>query len=202
MAGIEERRVHAWRDRDLDLIRDGLEQGNRRIRVIGRVQRGIQVRDGRSRRGAQSGLGIELHRRREGGLLIGILGRGTIRMLAGEPVVPRSELLLQFGRVKEHQARELDRPGRRVDRATEAGGNDVRNEPAVVEVGVGQQHRIDRWRVVGERHVIADGVVRSALEHPAVDEHLCLGRFEQELGAGHGVGPAEEVDSHGPMMRR
>ena len=61
-------------------------------------------------------------------------------------------------------------PRGRVDRAREALVDDVRDQPAVVEVGVGQEDRVEGRRVEAERHAVADRLIRAALEHPAVDE--------------------------------
>jgi hypothetical protein len=66
----------------------------------------------------------------------------------------------------------------------------------VVEVGVGQQDRVDRRRVVRERNAVPDGLVRAALEHAAVDEDAGAVGDEQELRAGNRRGPAEKVDLH------
>src|SRR5437773_9208765 len=72
----------------------------------------------------------------------------------------------------------------------------MRDEPAVIEMRVREQHRVDvGWRV-GELHAVADHIVRAALEHPAVDEHARPDRLEQILPACHRPRRAEKVQAH------
>src|SRR5438105_2866918 len=72
----------------------------------------------------------------------------------------------------------------------------MRNEPAVVEMRVREQERVDLTRCVGERHAVADHIVRAALEHSAVDEHARSISLEQILRPGHRPGRAEKVQTH------
>src|SRR6266576_907383 len=72
----------------------------------------------------------------------------------------------------------------------------MRNEPAVIEMRVREQERVDLTRRVGERHAIADHIVRAALEHSAVDEHARPIGLEQILRTGHRPGRAEKVQTH------
>ena len=109
---------------------------------------------------------------------------------------PLGELLLELAGIEQDQAGELDRPVGRPDRPVKAFLDDVRNEPAMVEMGVGQQDRVELGRVVGERDPVPDRFVRAALEHPAVDEDLGPLRGQQELGAGDGRGGPEELEVH------
>ena len=77
-----------------------------------------------------------------------------------------------------------------------AGLHEEREQPAMVEVGVGQQHGVEGRGVEIERDPVADRLVRAALEHPAVDEDPRLAGLEQVLRARDGRGSAEEVDLH------
>src|SRR5438093_3351234 len=72
----------------------------------------------------------------------------------------------------------------------------MRDEPAVIQMGVREQQRIDLARRVGERHAVADHVVRAALEHATVDEHARPVRLEQILRACHRPRRAEKVQAH------
>src|SRR6266576_3735991 len=72
----------------------------------------------------------------------------------------------------------------------------MRNEPAVIEMRVREQERVDLTRRVGERHAVADHIVRAALEHSAVDEHARPISLEQILRTGHRPRRAEKVQTH------
>ena len=67
----------------------------------------------------------------------------------------------------------------------------------MVEVGVGQDDRVEVRRVEAERDPVADRLVGAALEHPAIDQDPRPVGLDQELGAGDGRGATEEVDLHG-----
>jgi hypothetical protein len=72
----------------------------------------------------------------------------------------------------------------------------------VVEVGVGQEDRVEGLGVEAERHAVPDRFIRAALEHPAIDEDPGLVGDEQELGAGDGRGATQEVDLHRRIVPR
>ena len=65
----------------------------------------------------------------------------------------------------------------------------------MVEVGMGQQHRVNLAWVVRKRHLVADAFAGRALEHAAIDDDLGPFGLEQILRAGHGRCRAEEVKS-------
>jgi len=56
----------------------------------------------------------------------------------------------------------------------------------MVEVGVGEQDRVELRRVVSEGDPVAHGFVGAALEHAAIDEDPRPVSGQEELGAGHG----------------
>ena len=128
---------------------------------------------------------------------LGVFDRGLFRMARLEAGVALGELLVELAGVEQDERGELDRPRGRVDLARVPGLHQQREEPAMVEMGVGQQDRVEGRRVVGERDPVPDRLVRTALEHPAVDEDAGAARLEQELRAGDGRRAAEEVDLHG-----
>src|SRR5438034_8679644 len=72
----------------------------------------------------------------------------------------------------------------------------MRDEPAMIQMGVREQERVDLARRVGERHAVADHVVRTALEHATVDEDARPVGLEQILGACHRPRRAEKVQAH------
>src|SRR5438445_13599948 len=72
----------------------------------------------------------------------------------------------------------------------------MRDEPAVIEMRVREQERVDLARRVGERHAVADHIVRAALEHTAVDEHSRPVGLEQVLRTRHRLRRAEKVEAH------
>jgi len=76
---------------------------------------------------------------------------------------------------------ELGGPGRRVDRARVARFDEQRQQAAVVEMGVGQEHCGEVGRLERERDPVSDRFVRAPLEHPAVDEDLRALGDQQEL---------------------
>src|SRR5439155_7979461 len=101
-------------------------------------------------------------------------------------------LRLELRGVHEDDPRELVRPGRREDRPAKPGGDEVRDEAAVIQMRMRQQQRIDLARFVRERDAIAFGLVRASLEHAAIDEDACGADVEQVLRAGHRGRAAEK----------
>src|SRR3989441_11845255 len=72
----------------------------------------------------------------------------------------------------------------------------MRNEPAVIEMRVREHERVDlAWRI-GERHAVADHIVRAALEHTAVDEHARPVGLEEILRSRHRPRRAQKVQTH------
>src|SRR2546428_6591704 len=72
----------------------------------------------------------------------------------------------------------------------------MRDEPAMIQMRVREQDRIDLAGLIGERHAVADHIVRAALEHAAVDEHARPVGLEQILRARHRPCRAEKVQAH------
>src|SRR2546427_858058 len=72
----------------------------------------------------------------------------------------------------------------------------MRDEPAVIQMRVREQERVVFVRRVGERHAVADHVVRTALEHATVDEDARPVGLEQILRACHRPRRAEKVQAH------
>jgi hypothetical protein len=67
---------------------------------------------------------------------------------------------------------------------------------AVIEVGMGQNDRVDLPGIEGKRRAIAQPQVFEALEQPAVDKDLATAGRDQVFGAGHRPGGAPEREFH------
>ncbi len=141
--------------------------------------------------------GGEVHRGRVGLRVLSIFRGDPVRMTFLPAGIALGELFVQLPRVEEDERRKLDRAGRGVDGAGEPGLDEQRKQPAMVQVSVGQEHRIEGGWVIRERDPVADGFVRAALEHAAVDQDARPVRLEQELGTGDGGRATEKVDLHG-----
>ena len=136
----------------------------------------------------------------DGGLVLVGLAAVVGFDLVGVALLPAclalGELLVELAGVEEDERGELDRPRCRVDRAAVAGLDQERDQAAMVEMGMGQEHGVDVACIECERDPVADRFVRAALEHPAVDEDPGPFGDEQELRAGDGGRATEEVDLH------
>src|SRR6266566_2881092 len=111
-----------------------------------------------------------------------------------------SELRLQLRRIEEDETRELDRARRHVDEALETVRDQMGDEPTVVQVRVRQEKRVDLLRVVRERESVAHGLVRTSLEHPAIDEDLRVTHVEEVLRAGDGRRATQEGKVHARLF--
>ena len=86
----------------------------------------------------------------DGGLVLVGLAAVVGLDLVGVALLPArlalGELLVELARVEEDERRELDRARGRVDRAAVAGLDQQRDEAAMVEVGMGQEHGVEVGR--------------------------------------------------------
>ena len=130
------------------------------------------------------------------GLVALLLPGRDVGMPGGPVAVPLGVFLLELAGVEQDQRGQLYGAAGRIDGALEAFGDYVRNEAAMVEMGVGQDDCVQRGRVVGQGNAVAHDLVRAALEHAAIDQQPGPLRGEEELGSGNGVGSAEELDFH------
>ena len=138
----------------------------------------------------------ELDRRLQRHLLLTRFRRSLIGVAAPEARLALGELLLQLARIEQHQAGQFDRARGGEDGSLEAARHDVRNQAAVVEVGVGEQDGVQLGRVVGERDAVADCLVGAALEHAAIDQDPGPAGGQQELRAGDRGRRAQELELH------
>jgi hypothetical protein len=109
-------------------------------------------------------------------------------MLVGAPRV----LLLQPPGVGQHQLAEIGGSRGAEDAAAEAVRNQPRQQPAVVEMGVRQHHRLHRRRLDRQPRPVPLAQRLQPLEHAAVDEDTMLIDLEQVLGPGNRAGRAEK----------
>ena len=106
------------------------------------------------------------------------------------------ELLLEPAAVEQHDLDELRGCAGQVDRSIEAVAHDDRQQAAVIEVGVGDEDRVEVLRLEAERDAVPDHLVGAALEHPAVDEDPGARGRQQEARSRDGRRAAEEGELH------
>ncbi|OPY91198.1 MAG: hypothetical protein A4E73_02156 [Syntrophaceae bacterium PtaU1.Bin231] len=104
--------------------------------------------------------------------------------------------LLDMGAVQQHDLQQIPGRGRRIDAAPESILDHPRQEPGVVDMGVGHQEKIDFLRLVDRQVPIPFLDLGAALMHPAVDREPFSPAFDNEAGAGHGPGGAHTFDLH------
>ncbi len=113
------------------------------------------------------------------------------------PVGVLGGLHLQAGAVTEHDLGEPGGGGGGQDRPTKAVPDQARQVPAVVQVGVRHDDRVDVAGVAGQLVPVAAAQVRQALEESAVDEDPGVVALDQELAAGHRPDTTEEPQQGG-----
>jgi hypothetical protein len=132
----------------------------------------------------------------------------VLRLLVA--IVESRVFFLQMARIRQNDAAQINGGGRGIDGTAETFSHQAWNPSAVVEVSVGQDHRVN----AGCRHrcglPVALPPFLGALEHATIDKHLKAGFsvdfrtcVEQMLGAGHGPSRAEKLDvGHGSSSPR
>ena len=115
---------------------------------------------------------------------------------------------LQRGAVGEQEAAQGGGAGGAVDGAAKAGATQAREEAAVIEVGVGQDDRVELRRLIvlaavgrsgrgQEGRTVSQAQLLETLIEAAVDEHAGVTGVEEIPGAGDGAGGAEEGQREG-----
>ena len=170
-------------------------------------------------------LGLELHQRRaehvagvveghvhvRGGLEDLVIGHGLDQRGGGSRVVaaverlPRRALalvdelhvaLLDGGRVEEHQRGQIGGGRGRVDGAGPAGLHERGKGARMVDVGVGEDDRVDGLHVEAEDAVALEGFFSRPLVESAVEEDRSVAGFQEVAAAGDAPGGAVEVELH------
>ena len=92
--------------------------------------------------------------------------------------------LLDLGGIQQHEGQQIGGWRRAVDRPVEPVFHQLRQQPGMVDMSVGQDQKPGRSRVERKRFVVegANGLV--ALEHPAVHQEAGACRLDQGTGAG------------------
>jgi len=104
--------------------------------------------------------------------------------------------LLEIGRIEDHEIGKLARGGGGHDRALEAALAKERQPAAMVEMGMGQKHAIDRGGVEAEGLGILEVERPAALMEAAIDQDALAGGLDQMARAGDVLGRAVKRYSH------
>ena len=198
-------------DRVQRLVEIDVELGRLGPQVRLRVERpwsvrSVPVRPGRldARRDVLAAVARRRCREVQGGLirvgLLSVVGGDLVGIAPLPAGLPLGEFLVQMTGIEQHERGQLDGAGGGVDRTLVAGLHEEREQPAVVQVRVGQDDGVQLARLERERDPVPNAFIGAALEHPAVDEDSgALGR-DQELGSRDGRRATEELDLHDRMV--
>jgi hypothetical protein len=150
---------------------------------------------------AQAQLAVARQRRelleRRLGLAHAVQRQSLVVPAAALLVGPAGVFLLQVGTVAQQHIAQVPRGGGRVDRALEALAAECGQVAAVVEVGVGEQHRVELHCGRSERSPVAFAQGFVALEQASIEQEALLAQGQQVARARDGVGGAEESEFHG-----
>jgi hypothetical protein len=87
--------------------------------------------------------------------------------------------LLQIGRVQHHQSRQFERRLGRDNLSAESPLHQKRQPSAMIEMGVGQQHKINRARVKPERDRVFLFKLMAALKQTAINQDAAAANLQQ-----------------------
>ena len=104
-------------------------------------------------------------------------------------------LLLDLGRVEQHQLGQLIGRRRAVDRRVEPQLHQPRQVPDVIDVGVGEQHVLDRRGLETRVLPIPEPQLLEPLEETGVEQHSGLAGVQQVTRAGDRTGGTMERDT-------
>ena len=132
-----------------------------------------------------------------GGSVIHIVHRLHCRVARplGLSGLPLGFRFLNVGRIHQHDAAQVTGGFRGVDGPGEAVLAQLGQHTGVVNVGMGQEHRLDGGGIHRHRHILKN--VRPLL-HAAVHQIVSLSNFQQRAAAGDLMGRADELDFHIP----
>src|SRR5437016_1384463 len=99
---------------------------------------------------------------------------------------------LDVRRIWQDERAEIARARSAEDSAAESGADQARQVPAMIQMRVGEDHRVDAARIDRQRRPVPLAQLLQSLEEPAVDEHAVIADVEQMLGAGDRAGGAEK----------
>ncbi len=96
--------------------------------------------------------------------------------------------------IRQHVGTEIDGAARRKDAAGKAVAHQLRQQAAVVDMGMGQEHGVDVGGAKRKRPVVQLLQGFRSLKQAAIDQEASGAGLEQIAGARHGAGRAEEPD--------
>ena len=111
-------------------------------------------------------------------------------------------LLLNVGGILEHDVRDVSGGIGAEDRAVEPGLVESRQVAAVIDVGMGENDRIEFLGSAVELHVLDPGILAMPLKQPAVEQQPQVVRLDQVLTAGDFTRGSEKGDLHGRLLMR
>jgi hypothetical protein len=126
------------------------------------------------------------------------------RLVLREPVpvrVPRI-LFLNMRRVGQHQRAQVLGARRAENSPSISHGDKTRQIPAVIEVRVRQDDRVNRGRIDRERLPVAQPQLFQPLKQAAIDENPAPVDLEKMFGARDGPGRPQKGQLHGGRMIR
>jgi len=137
-------------------------------------------------------------RQHRAGILLG--KERPCRAMLGVPffVGPAGLLLLQMAGVREEDPREVGGGPCAVDRPPETFLYQARQKSNMVNVRMGQQHRIDRVRLNRERIPVLQPVLLGTLKKPAVDQDPVVVAFQEVAASGDGAGGTQKCQANHP----
>ena len=198
--GGDPRRQHDRIVRAADVAREqdaalrGLETDHRRAQnVAGGGEAAAHLRAE-----VQIRLEVDGHEGLQGAQRLGHVVQGQRRPVLRVAVAIRQArlLFLEVAAVRQHDPQQI---GARVG-AVRLAGEPLAHQDgqiaAVIDVRMGEQHRVDRARVDGQRLPIAQPKLLVALEQPAIDQDAAGARFDEVFRARDGPGGSQERDLH------
>ena len=146
---------------------------------------------------------LELRPERPGGeqlhcvlCVVAVVERQRRVVLAGLVLVHERRIaFLQVGTVPEDDLGDRGGPLGADDGAGETVADQPRQIAGVIEVGMGEDDRVDRVRVDGQRGPVEFAQVLDPLEQTAVDQDPGVVGLQQVLGAGDGAGRPQAAQS-------
>ena len=150
---------------------------------IAAYQRGRVIGDGAEQR--HGGIGVGHGEKRLDGLFT--------RMVA---IHECGIAFRDVSRVPQHGCAQIDRGGRRIDRAVEALLHEQRQTSAVIDMRVREHYRIDGSR--GERHfpVLLFSFFTASLKHTAIEKNRSAARFQFVLRSCDAASSAVKCEFH------
>src|SRR2546421_686313 len=137
---------------------------------------------------------------REGGGLWGM----PVAPFARRPVLT-DRLFMKMGHVEDDQSGQIESPARGNHLAAKSSLVEERNAPGVVEMGVGEEDKIDGSRLETEGLGVLVLKLAASLKHAAIDQDALAGAFNEVTGTGDVSGCAVEAEFHAisaPVFKR